>query len=188
MNTIIIYQSKYGFSKTYAQWLAQELEADLMQGVNVKIKDLKNYDTIVFGGGLYAGGMSGIAVLTKNFEQIKDKSLYLFTVGVADVSDEENIASIRSNLQQKLSPEMQAKIGIYHLRGGMKYSKMSFVHRTMMKMMMKMVRKKPESELRAEDKMMLETYGQDVDFTNRASIMPMVEDIKADVKPKLSSI
>lgn len=59
---------------------------------------------------------------------------------------------------------------------------MSFVHRTMMNMMVKMLRKKPESELRAEDKMMLETYGQDIDFTDRAAIVPLVTDIRAGAK------
>lgn len=62
------------------------------------------------------------------------------------------------------------------------YSNMSFVHRTMMNMMVKMLRKKPESELRAEDKMMLETYGQDIDFTDRAAIVPLVTDIRAGAK------
>lgn len=56
------------------------------------------------------------------------------------------------------------------------------MHRTMMNMMVKMLRKKPENELRAEDKIMLETYGQDVDFTDQAAIAPLVADIRASAK------
>ena len=181
MKTAVIYQSHYGSTETYAKWIAEDLQADLLQGDRVKAADLKQYETIVYGGGLYAGGVNGISLLTKNFESMQDKSIYLFTVGAADVTDPENTNNIRSGLEKVLSPAMQKAIHIYHLRGGMHYSKMSFLHRTMMNMMMKMVRKKPENELRAEDRMMLDTYGQDIDFTDRRTIAPMIADIRGSV-------
>lgn len=177
MKTIVLYQSKYGFTETYARWIAEDLGADLQTADQVKPADLQNYDIIVYGGGLYAGGVSGISLLTKQFEHIKDKAIYLFTVGAADVTDQENIDHIRSSLARVLTPAMQATIKLYHLRGGMKYSKMKLGHRVMMGMMIKMLRKKPDSALRAEDKMMLETYGQDVDFTDRSMIAPLLSDI-----------
>ncbi|BCJ96549.1 hypothetical protein acsn021_41180 [Anaerocolumna cellulosilytica] len=182
MNTAVIYKSHYGSTEIYAKWLAKDLDADLLQAEQVKPADLQKYQTIVYGGGLYAGGVNGIALLTKNFELIKDKALYLFTVGAADVTDPENLKNIRSALEQKLPPAMREKLHIYHLRGGMRYSKMNFMHRTMMNMMVKMLRKKAENELRAEDKIMLETYGQDIDFTDRAAIVPLVADIRAGAK------
>lgn len=179
MKTVVIYQSKYGSTKIYAKWLAEDLGADLLVANKVKVDDLQKYGTIVYGGGLYAGGVNGIALLTKNAESIKGKAIYLFTVGVADVTDKENTTAIRMSLEKALPASLWDTAHLYHLRGGMCYSKMSFMHRTMMNMMMKMVRKKPESELRAEDKMMLATYGQDIDFTDRAAIAPLVADIKA---------
>lgn len=182
MDTAVIYKTKYGFTKTYARWIAEDLGAELLAADKVKTADLQNYSTLIFGGGLYAGGVSGLATLTKHFESIKNKALYLFTVGAADVTDQKNIDSIRSSLGRILTPTMMQIIKIYHFRGGMKYSEMNLTHRTMMGMMIKMVRKKPESELRAEDKMMLETYGQDVDFTDHQMIGSLLEDIKARMK------
>lgn len=184
MKTAVIYKSRYGFAETYARWLAEALGAELLVTDRVKAADLQNYDTIVYGGGLYAGGVSGIDLITKNFESIKSKNLYLFTVGAADVADPENIAGIKASLSRVLTPPMLQAIKIYHLRGGVKYSGMSLIHRTMMGMMMKMVRKKSESELRTEDKMMLETYGKDIDFTDRRTLAPMLEDIKAGAEIK----
>lgn len=182
MNTAVVYKTKYGFTETYARWIAEDLGAELLIADKVKTADLQNYSTLIFGGGLYAGGVSGISTLTKNYESIKDKALFLFTVGAADVTDPQNIDSIRRSLGRVLTPAMMQTIKIYHFRGGMKYSKMSLTHRTMMGMLIKMVRKKPESELRAEDKMMLETYGQDVDFTDRRMIAPLLEDVKARMR------
>lgn len=179
MKTAVIYQSKYGSTETYAKWLSEDLGADLLVANQVKLDDLQPYDTIVYGGGLYAGSVNGVALLTKNAERIQDKSIYLFIVGASDMTSPEIVSSIRSSLKQTLPPTLLAQAHIYHLRGGMRYSKMSFVHRTMMHMMIKMLRKKPEQELRADEKGMLETYGQDIDFTDRTAIAPLVADIRA---------
>lgn len=173
----VIYKSHYGSTETYAKWIAEDLNADLLQADNVKPSDLDAYQTIIYGGGLYAGGVNGIDLLVKNFEAIKDRELYLFTVGASSVTDTENIKAIRSTLEQKLPPSMWEKLRVYHLRGGLYYSKMSFLHRMMMKMMIKMLRKKPESELRSDDKDMLNNVGKDTDFTDRQAIAPLVTEV-----------
>ncbi len=182
MNTIVIYKSHYGFTERYARWIAEELSAELLQADKVKPADLQKYDAIIYGGGLYAGGVSGIALITKNFESLRHKSLYLFTVGAADVTDAANIANIRSGLAKVLSPQMQEKIKTFHLRGGMCYSKMSFIHKLMMGMMRKMLQKKQQSALRSDEKAILDTYGQDVDLTNRQAISPLVADVSQGAK------
>lgn len=179
---IVIYKSRYGFTKKYAHWIAQELGAELMEAGKIKVSDLQNYDVIIYGGGLYAGGVNGFSLITKSFQSIANKSLYLFTVGAADVSDEKNINSIRSSLSKVLTPEMESKINIFHFRGGIDYPRLSFAHRIMMSMMVKTIRKKPESELSNEEKSMLATYGQVVDFTDISAIDDMIDDIKAGRK------
>ncbi|MFA9464684.1 MAG: flavodoxin domain-containing protein [Velocimicrobium sp.] len=176
----VIYKSKYGFTKKYAQWISEELGADLLKAEQTKPATLQGYDAIIYGGGLYAGGVNGISLITKNFRSICNKKLFLFTVGAADVTDSQNINTIRNALNRVLTPEMQGKIKIYHLRGGMDYDQMNFMHRTMIDMMMKMIRKKQESELRSDDKAMIETYGQKVDFTDRLAITPIIEAIRTE--------
>ncbi len=179
----VIYKSKYGFTQKYARWISEELKADLLEADKTKPAALQGYDVIVYGGGLYAGGVSGISLITKNFESIRTKSLFLFTVGAADVTDRHNIDAIRNSLNRVLTSEIQEKIKIYHLRGGMDYPRMSILHRTMMGMMLKMLRKKPESELSSEEMMMIKTYRQKVDFTDPLKIAPLVEDIRAITGP-----
>ena len=86
----IIYSSHYGFTEAYAHWLAEDLSADLLEAGKVRREDLEKYGTIIYGGGLYAGGVGVLPLLTKNFSLLKDKALYLFTVGAADVADPGN--------------------------------------------------------------------------------------------------
>lgn len=174
----VIYASHYGFTEAYARWLAEELSADLLESGKVKKEDLERYSTIACGGGLYAGGVNGISLLVKNAELLRGKKLYLFTVGASDPADPENVVNIRNGIAKVLPPTMLESVKIYHLRGGLRYSKMSMVHRTMMAMLRKVLLKKPEVELRSEDRALLETYGQDISFLDRAAIAPLVEDIR----------
>lgn len=178
-HVLVVYKSHYGFTKQYAQWIAEELGAEIRETSQTKPGDLASYDVIIFGGGLYAGGVSGISLLAKAFPAIKDKSLFLFTVGAADVQDEQNVRNIRAGLGKALTPEMQGKLQIFHLRGGLDYKRMSLVHRTMMSMMISTLKKKPECDRNSEEQLMLETYGQRVDFTDRATITPLVEAVRA---------
>lgn len=175
----VIYKSRYGFTKKYAEWIAEELGAELRDAANTRPADLQAYDVILYGGGLYAGGVNGISLLTKSFESIKDKALFLFTVGAADVTDAQNTDHIRAELNKVLTPEMQRKIKVFHFRGGIDYPRLNLVHRMMMSTLVKMLKKKPESEWREEDKTMIETYGQVVDFSDRSSIAALVQDVSA---------
>lgn len=175
MKTVVIYKSPYGTTKQYAQWISQALQADLFEQSKIKSNDLCKYDVIIYGGGLYAGGISGVSLITKNFDQIKDKKIVVFTVGIADPKNKENVEHIRQSAQKIFGDEMQDKITLFHLRGGIDYSQLGFVHQSMMGMMKKMLSKKAEEDMTDEDKQMLETYGKKVEFTNQNTIGPLVE-------------
>ncbi len=175
---IVIYQSKYGTTKKYAEWISQKLSCDIFEKKRIKAGTLIDYDTIIYGGGLYAGGVSGIDLIVKSFDNIKDKNIILFTCGLADPNDSENTDHIKESLKKVLSPEMQDKIVVYHLRGAIDYSKLGIVHKSMMAMLHKILTKKDYSTLREEDKQMIGTYGQIVDFTDKFSIDPILKFVR----------
>ena len=60
--------------------------------------------------------------------------------------------------------EWHEKAEIFHLRGGIDYSCLHFLHRLMMKLLYKNALKIPEEKRTAEVKAMIETYGAKVDF------------------------
>ena len=103
---VVIYASHYGFAEAYARWVAEDLQAELLEAGKVGRENLAKYGTIVYGGGLYAGGINGISLLVKNAERLRGKKLYLFTVGASDPTDPENIANIRNGIAKALPPTM----------------------------------------------------------------------------------
>ena len=178
-STVVIYESKYGFTKRYAQWLAKALACPVFEKKRFQSQDFALYDTIIYGGGLYAGGVSGIKLLTENYHALAEKHVILFTCGLADPNVPENVEHIRQALSTVLSADMLEKIEIFHLRGGINYTKLSFLHKAMMAMLRKMLLKKDLTALSSEDKELLETYGKFVDFTDEKSIGEIVEYARA---------
>ena len=87
----VIYKSKYGSTKCYAGWIALKLGADLYELSDFRIRDIKKYDTIIYGGSIYFGKLSGIDFLVENYDKLKDKEVVLFGVGIDDDYKFENL-------------------------------------------------------------------------------------------------
>lgn len=162
----VIYKSNYGATKKYAEWIADELGAELIEREDASADTLKAYDCIIYGGGLYASGVIGSDLVAKN----ACKNLVVFTVGLADPAntDYSNILS-RAFPKQEYQPQK-----VFHFRGAIDYGQLRFLHRNLMKLLKKSVEKKPISERSEEDKAMLETYGKQIDFTDHSTIEPLV--------------
>ena len=173
--TIIIYNSKYGHTKRYAQWLAEAVQADICENKNVNAEKLNGYDTVVFGSSIYAGRNKGAVALAKHFERIKDKKIVLFTVGIYNPESESNIEKINEDLNKTLTPEMRAKTAIFHLRGGIDSPNLSVPYKIMLKFVHSVLAKKVESELSDADRDILAVYGKTVDFSDRKMLEPIVE-------------
>ena len=175
MNVAVIYRSKYGTTKQYAQWIAEALEAKLFESRMIKANQLNDFDMVIYGGGLYAGGISGINLVTQN----PCKKLVIFTVGLATPEN----TDYSEILEKNLPSEMRQHIKVFHFQGGIDYKKLGIVHKSMMAMMMvmtkKAVAKKEAAAITNDDKEFMATYGKKVNFTNQQNILPLIEYCKS---------
>jgi menaquinone-dependent protoporphyrinogen IX oxidase len=162
----VIYQSNYGATRQYAAWIAEELGADLMERREVSPDKFSKYDCVVYGGGLYAGGVLGVGLVAKSL----CKNLVVFTVGLADPKTTDYAAILNKNFPKGSHKPLRA----FHLRGAIDYKKLKLVHRVMMAMLKRMVERKPVSKRGAEDDEFIRTYGGTVDFIDRETIAPLV--------------
>jgi len=167
----VIYKSKYGATKRYAEWIAEALEASLFEASSVNPSQLTEYDIVIYGGSLYASGINGVKLVTKN----PCKSLVVFTVGLADPK----ITDYSEILSRTFTTEQLSEIKVFHWRGGMDYSKLGLVDKGLMSMVKKQAEKKPPAERTSDDQGVIETYGKKVDFTDRSVITPLIEYVQA---------
>ena len=171
---LVLYFSNYGSTKKYAEWIASELSADIYSIKNVQQNILKEYDTIILGSGLYAGNISGTDIIVNNYEKIKNKKLIIFTCGLADWNEIENVNTVNKRIEKLLPENIRKNIKIYFLRGSIDYKKLNLKHRIMMWVVKTVIKKKKNDKLNEEDKEFLKTYGQTADFTDKNSITEIV--------------
>lgn len=169
--TVVIYKSRYGSTQRYAQWIAQEIKADLFEVSKITINDILKYDTVVYGGSLYATGILGFSFIKKNFDKIKDKKVIVFSVG-ASPAYPEAINHIKNN---NFTEEMKERIHFFHLRGGFNYKRLNLIDKALMFLLKKKIEHKNPDKLTNDEKGMLACYKNPVDWTNKKSINPIIE-------------
>lgn len=166
MKTIVVYRSKTGFAKQYAEWIAEESKADIFEASRVTVHMLEAYDKIVYGGGLYAVGINGVKLITGNLERLKGKRIAVFATG-ATPPRKEDIDKVRN---MNFTVEQQKQIGFFYLRGGFDYSKLNFADKLLMNMLkLKIKAKKKKTKLEPDEIGMLAAYDRPVDFTGKKS-------------------
>ena len=175
MNNIIIYGSHYGTTKQYAEELSRRTNIEVISFENVE--EINDYDNIIYLGGLYAGGVLGMSKTIKKLNNISNKKIIIATVGLSDPTDEINKNNIRNNIKSQIPKEIFEKAKIFHLRGGIDYSKLNFAHKTMMKLLYNAVKNLPEEKQTAENRAMIETYNKKVDFIDFSSLDKIINEI-----------
>ena len=84
MKTLIIYTSQTGFTKKYAQWIADEMGADIfdLKDARKKEKDFfDGYEAIAYGGWAMAGNAVGVKWFLDKSADWHDKHLAIVCVG-----------------------------------------------------------------------------------------------------------
>ncbi len=167
---IIIYQSKYGATKKYADWLTEMTNFDCVETPKAKIDAIKTYDTIILCGGIYASGIAGLSFFKKNYNAIKDKKIAIFCVG-ASPYDEKALKEIKDhNLKEALKNNP-----LFYGRGAWDEENMSFKDRTLCKLLQKAVAKKDSSEYEPWMTALMCAVGQKCDWTDKKYLTPLVE-------------
>ncbi len=173
--TLVIYKSKYGSTKRYAEWIAEDIESDIMEVSGVKVEDLYKYDTLIFGGSLHAVGIKGIKIITDHFDKLMDKKIIVFAVGCSPGREE----AIKHVVSSNFTEEMKDKINFFYLRGAFNYKNLGFIDKIMMNTLRRKLKKKKEEELDEDSKGLLAAFHEPVDWADKRAILPVVDCIKS---------
>ena len=172
-HSIIIYGSRYGSTKRYAERLAEKTG---IKAVAFKeAKDLSAYDRVIYMGALYAGTVMGLKKTVGRMQPRQE--LIVVTVGLTAPDDPTNIAKIRQSIKARIPSHFYDEGRIYHLRGGIDFTQLGVKHRVMLSFVHSRVSKMPEAELDAEARAMLETYGKVVDFVDENALLPIISNL-----------
>ena len=169
MKTIVIYNSQTGFTKRYAEWIAEAAGADCFEFPSAKKKDLAAYEAIIFGGWACAGSISKISWFKGNIDKWADKKLVAFFVGGSPIDNPEIDVALKRNFNES----EQKKVKTSYCPGGFNYEKMSTPSKLMMKMFVKTLKAKKD-KTEAEE-MMVKMISSSYDISDKKYIEPILQ-------------
>lgn len=168
MKTIVIYRSISGYTRKYAEWIADDLKADLAEFNKISLHEILEHDQIIFGGRIIASGIDGINIIKKNLGRFGNRRIIIFGVG-AGPEKKEAIDEMRN---KNLTQEEQERIKMFYMRGGFDFRKLGFLDKLMMNVMRLVLLSKKEKT--DEQKKLLASYAHPVDFTNKKNTEELI--------------
>ena len=85
---IIVYSSRTGFTKRYAEYLAKQLDYDVKPVKKANLFRVSCYPVVIYGGGLHHNKIDGIKGLIDGSEYLGDQTLIVFSVGLSSVNED----------------------------------------------------------------------------------------------------
>lgn len=136
MKTLVLYNSKTGSTKKYAEDIAQMVDGDVypLKKANLK-KIIDNYDIIVFGGWVKGSQIQGINDFLIHWDLMEKKNVIVFSCGMSFPTAEGRKNLIDSNV-----------LDLYHLRfyqlqGNFEYKKLDLVNKFLISNSLRMMQK-----------------------------------------------
>lgn len=167
---IILYQSKYGATKKYADWLKDATHFECLETKKAGLKQLTEYDIIVLGGGIYASGIAGISFLKKNIQYLSEKKIIIFCVGASPYEEKAFQEICAHNLTGSLK-----NIPCFYCRGTWDEEAMSFKDRTLCRLLKKAIAKQDSTTYEPWQRALMETnMEQTCDWTDKEYLKPLI--------------
>jgi menaquinone-dependent protoporphyrinogen IX oxidase len=185
MKSLILYRSIYGSTGQYARWIQEELSSGELPAQrdsfdSLRKYDIREYDLVIAGEGVYAGKFKTPGQLIPIMEQYPDKKYIFFIVGIADMENRENRKKLYGDLAKAMGPAIE-KTKVFFLRGELDYSRLNFKHKAMMWMLVTYLKRKPEKDLPKDGDKLIATYGGKVSFMDQNSIRPLISYAKGEL-------
>ena len=171
MKTLIIYTSQTGFTKKYAEWLAERMSGELLDLKDAQKKEagfFDAYQAIVYGGWAMAGNLVKSKWFLDHASAWKDKKLAMFCVG-GSPNDNPDVAV---SLHRMLTDEQRGYIKAFYCQGGFNYEKMNAPSRLAMKMFVGALKKKKDAT--EGEKTMAKMISSSYDISDIRYIDPIV--------------
>ena len=170
MKTIVVYKSKTGFTKRYAEWIADELKCDISEYKNISGTSVVRYDLIIFGSRLHAGRIDGLDKIKELIAHNGNSDLIVFATGAMPSAAEDTLEEIwRSNFTE----DELNRTPHFYMQGGLDYEKMGMFDRFLMKAFATALRKKrnkTQEEISTE-----QAIKSSFDASSREYIAPLIQ-------------
>ncbi len=114
-NGIVLYNSFTGYTKRYAEYLAETLDYAIKPIQKANLFNVSTYPTIIFGGPLHHNRIEGIRGIIDGCSYFGEQNLIIFSVGISSLN-----ADLEKQIKLKNCGELPMESFLYQaLPGGL---------------------------------------------------------------------
>ena len=177
MKAIVIYTSKRGSARQYAEWIAEDLgcRAIPLSDVDWSETDLSEYDCVIYGGWIRGSGIVDFNKFARHLDPGLMSRLILFGVGFADETAE-NYAQVWGYSIGKIDPENKGGAIMYILGGRYDPQAVTGFDRFLMKIMRTVLVSGSTRDARSAANKMKDRIDIGCDLVDRGNIDSLVKD------------
>jgi len=158
---LVAYQSKYGSTKQYAEWIQQDIKGDLVDIENEGMPPLAKYDIIVMGGYIRTGDIVTAPFIKDHWGVLKGKKVVLFTTSGTPPRH----SKIRIIYEKSFPDEIRKEIKYFPLSGRISLKDLTFFDQRLMAI----------GKMMERDEALKKDMGKDFDGVKRENLLPIFE-------------
>lgn len=131
MPGIVIYKSRYGAARQYAQWAASELGLPLLEAKKCRPADFAACQYLLIGTSVYVGKMLIRDWLYRYQSELVGKKLFLFVVCATAPAEKEKLELY---IKASIPPALRGNCRYYFLRGKLEYQQLRFMDKLVLRL------------------------------------------------------
>ena len=174
---IVIYTSKRGSTRQYAEWIAEDLGCEALPLSDAKGIDLHEYDCIIYGGWIRGSGIVDFDKFARMLDDELMNRLIVYGVGFADETAE-NYAQVWGYSLGKIDPKNDHRVRMYILGGRYDPAAVTGLDKFLMKTMRAVLLSGSTKDAKSQANMMKDRIDKGCDLVKRENIASLVKDAK----------
>lgn len=166
---LILYKSKTGFTKKYANMIAEETGGTAVDFKEGTPELLSSFNRILFGSRMHAGRIDGLPDARSLCQKCGRRLSALFVTGAMPNTEKRTITEMWEN---NLTSDELTVLPHFYMQSGLYYEKMNFTDKTMMKIFAFMMKRKKDKT--PDEIHFAEAIAHSYDISSREYLEPLL--------------
>lgn len=175
---IVLYTSKRGSTKQYAEWIAEELGCEAVSLRDADLATLPEYDLIIYGSWLRGSGIVDYDQLDPYLEGLKDRTI-LFVTGISEYNPANYLQICEINFDGR---ENMDQMQLYFCPGKYDPSQIRGLDRLLMAVAKRVLKSGETAEGHSAAAHMIQNIEKGVDLVDRSYTQPVLKAAKRIIK------
>lgn len=173
MKIKLVYKSKSGFTKRYAEWIAGETDCELIPLKRSHASAVSGCDIFIYGSRIHAGRLDGLSKARELFAASGAKHMLVFATGGMPGTA---VATVEEMWRNNLTADEMKSVPHFYMQAGVCYEKLGPIDKFMMKMAASMMAKQQDNSPLGQQ--LAKAVQGSYDISDRQFIAPLVAALK----------